>query len=114
MRLRTLLVLTVMAISALAQEPDFVRPGPVFTTEQFRGVQRSLQRNSGRQQSGVAAKAGPTSMCSVPLKNLTPAVSSSKMPTISPDNKTRFTIKYVAPPAPACEPNERQDRNRRP
>ena len=114
MSLRTLLVLTAMALPALAQEPDFVRPGPVFTPEQFQDVQRSSQRNSGGQQSGIVVTPGPAPKCSVPLKNLTPAFAHSKMPTIAPDNKIRFTIKYVAPPAPACEPDERQDRNRRP
>jgi hypothetical protein len=104
MSLRTLLVLTGIAISAGAEDKDYLREGPVITPEQF----RSRQRNLGKPHSGIAATARPTSRCSVPLKNLRPATPASKMPTIAPDDKIRFTIKYVAPPAPACEPDERQ------
>jgi hypothetical protein len=104
MRLRTLLVLTAITTSAQAEEKDFLRQGPVITSEQF----RDLQRNLGKPQWGTAATARPTSRCSVPLKNLMTATPASNMPTITPDDKSRFTMRYVAPPAPPCEPNERQ------
>ena len=107
MKLRTLLVSTGIAISALGQEKDFLRPGAVITPEQVRSLQRNMQRNIAEQQ-WSATTARRTSRCSVPLKNLAPATATSKMPTITPDDQTRFTIKSVPPPAPPCEPNERQ------
>ena len=109
MRIRTLLVLIVLAISVRAEDKDFVRQGPVITPEQF----RNFERNSRKQKWAIAAAARPTSRCSVPLKNLTPAIPTAKMPTISPSDNIGFTIKSVAPPAPPCEPNERQDRSER-
>jgi hypothetical protein len=105
MRLRTLLVFTGAALSALAQEQDFLRQGPVITPQQFRGLQQRL----GKPQASKASTVRPSTTCSVPLKNLPPAAPVPKMPFIAPDEKIRYTMKYLAPPAPACEPNDRQE-----
>jgi hypothetical protein len=47
----------------------------------------------------------PSKTCSIPLKNFTPPTPAPRMPVLrgSTDPKTRFAMKFLAPPAPACE-----------
>jgi hypothetical protein len=108
MKLRTLLVLTALAISAHAEEKDFLRQGPVITPKQLRQGQWNMQAKIGDQNPGITAAERPIGRCSVPLKNLTPIAPAPKMPTIAPDDNFKYTVKYAAPPAPPCEPYERQ------
>jgi hypothetical protein len=108
MRLRTLLVLTGIALPAAAQQQDFLRQGPVFTPREL----LELQQRLGKPQAGVASTERPLTTCSVPLTNLTPAAPVPRMPTITPNEKTKYSMKYLAPPAPACEPNERREKSK--
>jgi hypothetical protein len=43
--------------------------------------------------------------CSIPLTNVTPAIPAPRMPVLrgSIDPNTQFTMKFAAPPAPACK-----------
>ena len=108
MKLRMLLASVAISIPLLAQQPDFLRPGPVIPAEQL----RHLQTNKAPAQPKARDTTRPPDKCSIPLTvleaDLAPA---SKMPQIKPDEKIAYSMKYLAPPAPPCKLLGKPDRS---